>query len=154
MPLVRFTAELVRRRQQLCLDLPGDASAMLGHKGRVPVAGTLNTFPIDTSVFPSDDGGHFMMVPPELQRLAGVRVGSKVKVVLKVSLKIEKVSVPDDLQQALDGAHAAQRAFERLAHSHQREYVEWIEEAKRPETRARRIEKTVERLLESPGQRV
>ncbi len=150
MPLVRFAAELVRRRQQLCLDLPADASGALGHKGRVPVTGTLNTFPIDTSVFPTDDGGHFMMVPPELQRLAGVSVGSNVKVVLQVARQPNRVEVPEDLQRALADADAARKAFERLAFSHQREYVEWIEEAKRPETRARRIEKTVERLLESP----
>lgn len=151
MPLVRFKAELVRRRQQLCLDLPPEASDALGHKGRVPVTGTLNTFPIKTSVFPTDDGGHFMMVPPDLQRLAGVSVGSNVKVVLQVARQPAKVEVPEDLQRALDGSEQAKKAFERLAFSHQREYVEWIEEAKRPETRARRIEKTVERLLETPA---
>lgn len=150
MSRVRFTAELVKRGQHVCFDLPVDASQKLGHRGRVPIAGTLNSFPIHTSIFPSDDGGHFMMVSPEIQKVAGVKAGDHVKVVLDLASRPRTVDVPNDLAKALDRVAAAREAFERLAYSHQREYVDWIEEAKRPETRARRIEKTVERLRETP----
>jgi uncharacterized protein YdeI (YjbR/CyaY-like superfamily) len=56
--------------------------------------------------------------------------------------------VPRDLRQALTAAPAAHDAFARLSYSHQREYVQWVEEAKRPETRDRRVHGTVERVLE------
>jgi uncharacterized protein YdeI (YjbR/CyaY-like superfamily) len=55
------------------------------------------------------------------------------------------VVVPHDLRAALTAAGVLD-AFATLSYSHQRQHVGWIEEAKRPETRARRIRQTVERL--------
>lgn len=50
---------------------------------------------------------------------------------------------PDDLAAALHSEPGALAAFRRLPPSHRREYLERIDEAKRPETRRRRIEKTI-----------
>ncbi len=47
--------------------------------------------------------------------------------------------VPADLRRALAGAARARRGYEALSPSGRREYVEWLEDAKRPETRARRL---------------
>ncbi|WP_324278558.1 YdeI/OmpD-associated family protein [Blastococcus brunescens] len=55
-----------------------------------------------------------------------------------------EVPVPDDLAAALDGPVRA--TFDALAHSHRKEWVHWVEEAKKPETRAARIARTVESL--------
>lgn len=54
--------------------------------------------------------------------------------------------VPDDLAAALKKNAAARRTFEAFSPSHRREYLEWITEAKRPETRARRLATTLEWL--------
>jgi uncharacterized protein YdeI (YjbR/CyaY-like superfamily) len=56
------------------------------------------------------------------------------------------VRVPPDLRTALRGDAVAEAAFAELSFTHRREYVEWVEEAKRPATRARRIAETVERV--------
>lgn len=56
--------------------------------------------------------------------------------------------VPDDLKRALAGDKKARAAFENFPPSHQREYVEWITEAKREETRAQRLATTIEWLAE------
>ena len=56
------------------------------------------------------------------------------------------VEVPDDLAAALAAAPDAARAFAELAPSHRKEHVRWITEAKREQTRADRIAKTIERL--------
>lgn len=61
---------------------------------------------------------------------------------------VEALVVHDDLAEALHGAPGAREAFEALAPSHKREYLWWVYEAKRPETRQRRIAETVRRLLE------
>ncbi|MCC6462577.1 MAG: YdeI/OmpD-associated family protein [Saprospiraceae bacterium] len=58
------------------------------------------------------------------------------------------LAVPDELLAAFEQAPAAKAFFEQLAPSHRKEYLRWIEEAKRPETRARRVQQTLERLLE------
>jgi uncharacterized protein YdeI (YjbR/CyaY-like superfamily) len=57
------------------------------------------------------------------------------------------VEIPDDLQQALQDHPASREAFERLPPSHQREYIDWIEEAQKETTRQGRIEKTLAKLL-------
>lgn len=58
------------------------------------------------------------------------------------------VTLPEDLRQALAANRAARAAFEALPPSHQREYVEWITEAKKEETRRSRIQKALTMLLE------
>jgi uncharacterized protein YdeI (YjbR/CyaY-like superfamily) len=55
---------------------------------------------------------------------------------------------PDDLERALDADPVARDAWSALPPSHQREYLDWIDEAKRSETRRRRIGRTLEMLIE------
>jgi hypothetical protein len=57
-----------------------------------------------------------------------------------------EVTVPEDVRAALAGAPAARAAFEKLPPSHRREHIEAIDEAKKPETRQRRIRRMLERL--------
>jgi uncharacterized protein YdeI (YjbR/CyaY-like superfamily) len=54
--------------------------------------------------------------------------------------------VPPYIQKALKGQPAAQKYFESLAPSHRREYVRWIDSAKRDETKARRLEEAIRML--------
>lgn len=58
------------------------------------------------------------------------------------------LTAPNDLRALLDAHPAARVGFDALAPSHQQEYLQWIEEAKRPQTRAARLEKTVTLLAE------
>ncbi len=59
-----------------------------------------------------------------------------------------ELPVPDDLAARLAGNPGARAAFDGFAPSHRREYIEWITEAKREETRAKRLEQTIEWLLQ------
>jgi uncharacterized protein YdeI (YjbR/CyaY-like superfamily) len=59
--------------------------------------------------------------------------------------------VPEDLKAALDDE--ARAAFERLSYTHRKEYADWIEEAKQPETRERRVAKAVGMIREGKRQR-
>ena len=56
------------------------------------------------------------------------------------------VEVPPDLQEALDKDPEARAVFEKMSYSHKREYVNAILEAKRPETRQKRIDRTMHML--------
>jgi hypothetical protein len=58
------------------------------------------------------------------------------------------VKAPADLLAALAKKPKARKTFEGFAYSHRKEYVSWIEEAKRPETRARRVAQAVEWMAE------
>jgi hypothetical protein len=73
---------------------------------------------------------------------AGVAPGDKVKVSIALDEGERGVDVPEDLAAALAKAKATE-TFAKLAPSHRKEYVRWITEAKRPETRAKRIAEAV-----------
>ncbi len=143
---VAFNGELYKSDGWVCLDIPQNVSAMLGRRGRVPVTGTINGFPIRNSLFPTGAGGHFMMVNKEMHRGASVGVGDRVEVILEVDTSPRVLKVPEDLSQALSQHPEARASFESLSYSHKKEYVDWIEDAKQSETRARRIEETVAKL--------
>ena len=146
MPEIRFTAKLVRSEGWLCLNLPKAASKKLGSRARVPVAGKINGFPIRTSAFPVAGETHMILVNKDMQRGADAGEGDTVAVILSVDTKPRIVKVPPDLRKALEESPAAEAAFEELSYSHRREYARWIEDAKKDETRARRIEKAVAML--------
>ncbi|TRW18276.1 YdeI/OmpD-associated family protein [Glacieibacterium frigidum] len=91
-------------------------------------------------------------LPPEAELAAMVRTavalvegGAKTK---RVSTPKAPLPVPDDLRAALDAVPAAAAAFDGFPPSAQREYSEWIVEAKQPATRARRLAQAVEQCAE------
>jgi uncharacterized protein YdeI (YjbR/CyaY-like superfamily) len=57
-----------------------------------------------------------------------------------------EVTVPGDLEAALARDDTARATFDGLSYTHRKEWVRWIEEAKKAETRATRLAKTVESL--------
>ena len=58
------------------------------------------------------------------------------------------VAEPPELTAALAEHPAAKAAYEQLPYSHRTEYARWIEEGKKPETRADRVARTIRRLTE------
>ncbi|MGW2340091.1 YdeI/OmpD-associated family protein [Streptomyces sp. NPDC001661] len=77
---------------------------------------------------------------------AGVETGDEVEVDLRLDTEPRTVTEPEDFARALDADPAARAAYDRLSHSRKRQHVLAIEAAKKPETRARRIEKALESL--------
>jgi len=89
-------------------------------------------------------GGRYMIgVAAEHRAAAKVAAGETRKVTLELDAAPRTVDVPADLAKALKAAGAT-KAFDKLSYTHRKEHVRAIEEAKKPETRARRIEKAVE----------
>jgi uncharacterized protein YdeI (YjbR/CyaY-like superfamily) len=72
--------------------------------------------------------------------------GDEVTVDLDLDTAPREVAMPDDLAWAMDDE--ARAAYDGLSYTHRKEWVRWVEEAKKPETRATRIEKTVAALRE------
>jgi hypothetical protein len=77
---------------------------------------------------------------------ADVELGSSYDVEIALDEGERVIEVPDDLSTALAADPGAQAAFGALSYTHRKEYVRWVEEAKKEETRAQRIAKTVEML--------
>jgi hypothetical protein len=83
------------------------------------------------------------------RQAAGVVTGDQVDVDLQVDDEPPVLVEPDDFAAALDADPVARAAYERLSYTHRREHLLAIEGAKKPETRARRIEKALALLRES-----
>ncbi len=126
--------------------VPFDVERTFGSKARVPVAGTINGHPFRTSIMPNGDGTHYMAITKEMQAGAKARAGETVQVVMAVDTQTRTVEVPEDLTAALANHPELEKAFAAFAYSHRKEFVDWIIQAKRPETRARRIEKSLEMI--------
>jgi len=127
--------------------IPFDVQEAFGRKGRVPVKCTIDGYPYRGSIFPYG-GIYYIGIVKKIRDAIGKTYGDTVSVAMEVDEEPRAVEVPDDLVRALVGNDVAKKAFDKLSYSHKREYVEWIEAAKKEETRQRRIAKTIERLLE------
>ena len=77
---------------------------------------------------------------------AGVDAGDRIRVAMELDTEPRTVQPPEDLRAALDAEPGALASFEELSFTHRREYAEWVEGAKRPETRAKRVAETVRRV--------
>ena len=128
--------------------LPFVVAEVFGTRGRVPVQATFDGYPYQGSLTPLGDGHHALLVQKQIRRAVGKTIGDTVRVTLSRDLAERRITPPDDLAAALAEAPRAANEFTKLAYSHQREYVRWLEGAKKPEIRTRRLAETVERLLQ------
>jgi bacteriocin resistance YdeI/OmpD-like protein/uncharacterized protein DUF1905 len=116
-----------------------------GTKGRIPVTATFAGVPYRGSIVRMG-GGAVLGVQKAIMAEAGISVGDTLTVVVCNDDAPREVEVPDDLAEALGRDDVARASFDGLSFSHKREYVDAINEAKRPETRARRIERTIQAM--------
>jgi len=122
------------------ITIPLDVENLFGAK-RVLVKVSINGTNYRGSVVRM--GGKYMMgVPKIFREAAGITAGDNIVVTLERDIEPRIVEVPADLAIALKEA-ALQNAWEKLSFTHKKEHVGAIEEAKRPETRTRRIEKAI-----------
>lgn len=128
--------------------VPAEVVAALGGGGRIPVRVTFDGLPYQGSMV-SMGGRMVVGVLKAIRGELGKGPGDVIAVTLERDDAERVVAVPEDVQRALSGAGLAER-FAALSFTHQREYVGWVEEAKKPQTRARRVAQMVERLT-PPG---
>lgn len=147
-PAKRFRVRLEHhgRGEAVFFRAPFDAQKLFGTRARVAVKGTINGFPFRSSIFPEGGGTHYMVVNREVREGAGVKGGDTVSVVLERDDEPRTVEPPADFLRALRADRAARETWERLSYTHRKEHVRAVEDAKRPETRARRIEKSISML--------
>jgi hypothetical protein len=128
-------------------EVPWDVVEGLGAGKRPPVTVTINGYTYRNTV--AVLGGRYMIgVSADHRGPAKVTGGETVDVDLELDTAPREVSVPPDLAAALDADKAAREAFDRLSYSNRSWHVLQVEGAKSPETRSRRVEKSVAALRE------
>jgi hypothetical protein len=126
--------------------VPFDAKAEYG-SARAPVRCTINgvEYRSRLSVYA---GTTYLGLRKDVRDAAGVSVGDEVQVTMDLDDEPREVEVPAVLAAALAADDAARGAYAGLSFTHRKEYAQWIAEAKRPETRERRVRRAIEMLNE------
>ena len=148
----RFEAPLERMRSRLnwvIIRVPFDAAKVFGMRSQIRIRGTINGFPFRTSLFPTSEGGHILLVNKQMQK--GSRAGPGAVARFEIELDIEKrvAVIPEPLQRILAQDRSFRRWYDRLNHSTRYEIGKWVSEPASKEARARRAEQIAERLLET-----
>jgi hypothetical protein len=89
---------------------------------------------------------HLLLILKSIREQVGKTFGDEVKVTVEADTEERAVTVPAELKRAFRSEKEAKAVFEKLSYTHKREYVAWINEAKKEETRQNRIIKTIEML--------
>ncbi len=136
-----FTVTIVREQGMCYIPLTFDPKAVFG-KLRAPVKVTLNGYTFRSTIA-AMGGPPFIPLRRSNQEAAGLDGIDTLDVRLDLDTDPRVVKPPADLVKALKAASLLER-WQDLSFSHQREHVEAIDGAKKPETRTRRIERTVQ----------
>lgn len=128
------------------LVLPGSASDKLPTRAMTTVEGSFGGHPFKATLEPDGAGSHWLKVSNKLREAAGAKVGDEVALQIRHAEVQLEPEVPPDLRKALDAAPDAQALWSDITLVARRDWIAWIISAKRPETRARRINNACEML--------
>lgn len=130
------------------VDFPYNLKETFGKGNLVPIKATFDgRVPYQGSLAMMSGDCAMLLLRKDVRAELGKQAGDKVKVEVRLDKQKREIILAPDVKKALIRAGLLEK-FQKLAFSHQREYIHHIEEAKRSETRINRIEKTVTSLLE------
>ena len=144
----RFDATIERApRGGAYITVPESIVDAVGGGKRIPVVVKFDGIEYRGSIVRMG-GAHILGVAKDIRARLDKDVGNSVSVSIERDTSERTVAVPEALEHALADASLTD-VFAALSLGHRREYINWIEEAKKVETRKRRIDETVRRLIEA-----
>src|ERR1700754_4314011 len=137
MPSKTYVTEVFRDGSMCYIPVPFDPKPVFG-KVRAPVVVTLNGYTYRSTI--AQMGGVTCIPLRKSNReAAGLEGGETVTIQLDLDSAPREVDPPADLAKALKAAPPAWDRWQEMSYTHQREWAEAVEEAKKPETRVKRI---------------
>ncbi len=136
-----------------CVFFPYDVQKEFGTKGRVPVKVTFDGASYTGSMIKYGMPQHMLPVLKGIREQIGKGPGDTIEVVVWKDEDERTVAIPAAFK-ALLKKEGLLAGFEKLSYTHRKEYVRWIEEAKKEETRQNRMAKAVAMLMKgvkTPG---
>ncbi|WP_349656432.1 YdeI/OmpD-associated family protein [Xanthomonas sp. 10-10] len=123
----------------LFVQLPATASNKLPTRSMVSVDGTLAGHPLQATLQPDGQGGHWLKVEHALQQAAGVAAGAQVALAIAPVAEEPEPVVPDDLHAALAAHPGARSTWDDITAVARRDWIFWIVSGKKAQTRVTRI---------------
>ena len=148
MGTLRLDTTLHPRGPAAAIVLTEEQAATVGEGAKAfPVVASIGDATVRGRV--SRMGGEYLLGFSRAAReAAGLEIGADVTVEIALDTAPREVDVPAALAAALERDEAARAAFEALAYTHRKEFARWVAEAKREETRDRRVVQALEMLHE------
>jgi hypothetical protein len=139
-------ALLVPRGPAAAVILDEEQVATVGEGAkRFPVVATVDGYTWRTSVVRM--GGEFMLgLNRQVREGAGVEAGDEVDLQLELDTKPREVELPPELAAALAQDPEARAAWDKQSYTHRKEHARWVADAKKTETRDRRLAKLLDNL--------
>jgi len=129
------------------IPIPKEVAAKLGGlKGMPKVQAVIAGTPYRGSLMPMGDGTYCLGVLKSIQESAGVQHGDTVTVQLELDTAPRVVEMPADLAKAIGKDRKSLAAWDKLSFTNKKEMARSLEEAKKPETRERRLAAALEKL--------
>jgi len=142
---MKFSTTMSQIGNNTGIEVPADVVAALDAGKRPPVVVNVNGYEYRSTVAPM--GGKYLLpFSAERRKESGINGGDAIDVVLTLDTVPRTVEVPADLQAALDASATAAAAWETLSYTHKKEHARSVLDAKKAETRARRIAAVVAKL--------
>lgn len=127
------------------VEVPFDVEAAFGSK-KPRVKAMIEGVPYRGLLVRMGGPNHILIILKGIREQIGKTFGDEIQVSVEVDAEPRVVEVPVELKKAFRVEKEAKAIFEKLSYTHQREYVIWINEARREETRQNRVVKTIEML--------
>ena len=124
------------------VEVPFDVEAAFGSK-RPKVKATFEGVPYRGILTRMGTEHHLLIILKEIREKIGKTFGDEVKITVESDTEPRLIEIPAELKKAFKAEEEAKTFFDKLSYTHQREYVMWINEAKREETRQNRIVKAI-----------
>lgn len=127
------------------VEVPFDVEKEFGSK-RPKIKAMIEGIPYRGTLVRMGTKCHLLLILKSIREQCGKGIGDVIQVMVELDTEERVVEIPAELKMAFKAEKEAKANFQKLSYSHQREYVMWINEAKREETRQSRIVKTIEML--------
>ncbi|HLP12884.1 MAG TPA: YdeI/OmpD-associated family protein [Flavobacteriales bacterium] len=127
-------------------DIPFNCEKAFGKKGAIKVKATANKKTVDASLMPHGNGKHFIILNKKIRDVFGIEEGDLFELSIVINTKPTALKIPAELEKALNANKTAKANFDAMPPSHKKEYIGYITEARKEETRMNRIVKTIEML--------
>jgi len=127
--------------------IPFDAAKLWGKRGQIKVRGEINGFAFRTTLFPSGDGRHVLVVNKRMRAGGRTDLGATARFRMEPDTENNILAMPAELENLLAEDKALLRWYGKLSNSTRNEIVKWVNGVKSAEARLRRAQQIVERLL-------
>jgi len=127
------------------VEVPFDVEKAFGSK-RPKVKVMIEGVPYRGTLVRMKSENHLLLILKSIREQIGKTFGDEIQVSVELDVEERVAVVPAELKRALKSDKEAKSIFEKLSYTHQKEYLTWIEDAKKDETRIRRISQTLELL--------